>query len=564
MPDGPSIEIRITADTGGIEAAKARLAELKSALGATQGQMIALGGGTDELRAKSAALTAQIGQTRREIAGLASAAQDSSSALSASRGGAEVAAGGLKTMEGASRGLGQELRHGIALIDEFSRGARGAMVSSLVAAARDSGYLGTAIAALKGPFGVALAGSAALAAGLYLLIERAHETETALRGVYNASLLMGGVSPAGAELGARSAMTALGSSGVMGSSSIDKYVEAVYKLGDASDGAKQKLIALGPALYIALGKDDKALEKYVAHFQDTSSLKSFIEEQGLATDAQSAAVDQAVQAKNADALRAIALDTLTKRLSGANAAIAQAGHTANSGLAAGLAAQAGSAPFAAEAFLPGAATGQTRLPATPAGARPQAIEQALEWQQKYNRVANETAAKQQDIAAMTKAGMSPAMIQAAKDQLAALQQRQAKGVGARPDVMEGLREKLEEQNAAIANSAKSVKAAHAAMHANDVQYWTQALAGDKLNAKERAEAQMALFNAKEAASLGALPSGRGGRGARAPAGSPDQRMSLEFQKEQAAADQDAAEQSGRQFAAAGPAAAAQIQAIYRE
>ena len=497
MPDGPSVEIRITADTGGIEAAKARLAELKSALGATQGQMIALGGGTDELRAKSAALTAQIGQTRREIAGLASAAQDSSSALSASRGGAEVAAGGLKTMEGASRGLGQELRHGIALIDEFSRGARGAMVSSLVAAARDSGYLGTAIAALKGPFGVALAGSAALAAGLYLLIERAHETEVALRGVYNASLLMGGVSPAGAELGARSAMTALGSSGVMGSSSIDKYVEAVYKLGDASDGAKQKLIALGPALYIALGKDDKALEKYVAHFQDTSSLKSFIEEQGLATDAQSAAVDQAVQAKNADALRAIALDTLTKRLSGANAAIAQAGHTATSGLAAGLAAQAGSAPFAAEAFLPGAATGQTRLPATPAGARPQAIEQALEWQQKYNRVANETAVIEQNIAAMTKARAAAstdaaraqydAMIKNARDQEAALKAGAAKkaaGPG-QPSESDQLRARMAAAEDAAAAHAKNLKDLHQGELQADISVLQQELSNEKLTAAQR-------------------------------------------------------------------------------
>ncbi len=65
-------------------------------------------------------------------------------------------------------------------------------------------------------------------------------------------------------------MTALGSSGVMGSSSADKYVAAVYKLGDASDSAKQKLAALGPALYLALDKDDKALEKFVDHFRDTS------------------------------------------------------------------------------------------------------------------------------------------------------------------------------------------------------------------------------------------------------------------------------------------------------
>ena len=245
------------------------------------------------------------------------------------------------------------MRHGIALIDEFSRGAHGAMVSSLVAAARDSGYLGTALAALKGPFGVALAGSAALAAGLYVLIERAHETEDALRGVYNASLLMGGVSPAGAELGARSAMTALGSSGVMGSSSIDKYVAAVYKLGDASDSVKQKLISIGPALYLALDKSDKEVEKFVANFRNAASVKSLIEEHGLATPAQAATVDQAAARKDYDALATMAADTLIKRLSGANAAIAQAGHTATSGLAAGLAAQAGSPPFSAEAFLPG-------------------------------------------------------------------------------------------------------------------------------------------------------------------------------------------------------------------
>ena len=83
MPDGPSVEIRVTADTGGVDAVKARLDQLKSELGAVRSQMIAMGGATDDLRAKAAALTAQIGQTRAQLAGMASSAQESEAALGA-------------------------------------------------------------------------------------------------------------------------------------------------------------------------------------------------------------------------------------------------------------------------------------------------------------------------------------------------------------------------------------------------------------------------------------------------------------------------------------------------
>jgi hypothetical protein len=568
MSDGPSVEIRITADTGGVDTVNNKLGELRLQAEATRRSAQQLGADFRQLYDNTQKLgggSAEAQAALRETAGyLAQTEGQARSAAAALRGELK---NGLDGASGGMRNLGGELKHGIALIDEFSRGARGAMVGSLVAAARDSGYLGTAIAALKGPFGVALAGSAALAAGLYVLIERAHATETALRGVYNASLLMGGVSAGHAELGAKAAMTALGSSGVMGSSSADKYVAAVYKLGDASDSAKQKLAALGPALYLALDKDDKALEKFVDHFRDTSSLKSFAEAQGPISEAQARGFAIAVQTKDADTARAMVLDTLQKRLSGANAAIGQAGRTATSGLAAAMAAQSGVPPFSAESFLPGAATGQTRLPETPAGARPQAIQRAIEEETKYGRVALETAEIEANIADMTKRRAAAAtdadrahfdtLIKNAKDQAAALAN---KGGAGQPDLMEGLREKLKEQDAALASSAANAKAAHAAMHANDVQYWTQALAGDKLNAKERAEAQMELFSAKEASALGALPSGAGGgRGARAPSalatrgGGPEARSQYE--------DFAAGE---REKIAAAAGSGAQIQAIYQE
>ncbi len=232
-----------------------------------------------------------------------------------------------------------------------------------------------------------------------------------------------------------------------------------------------------------------------------------------------------------------------------------------------MAAQSGVPPFSAELFLPGAATGQTRLPETPAGARPQAIQRAIEEETKYGRVALETAEIEANIADMTKRRAAAAtdadrahfdtLIKNAKDQAAALAN---KGGAGQPDLMEGLREKLKEQDAALASSAANAKAAHAAMHANDVQYWTQALAGDKLNAKERAEAQMELFSAKEASALGALPSGAGGgRGARAPSalatrgGGPEARSQYE--------DFAAGE---REKIAAAAGSGAQIQAIYQE
>jgi hypothetical protein len=53
-------------------------------------------------------------------------------------------------------GLGGEVKHVVALYDEFARGARGSMISSICAMIRDSGGLSVAIGALVGTAGLAL------------------------------------------------------------------------------------------------------------------------------------------------------------------------------------------------------------------------------------------------------------------------------------------------------------------------------------------------------------------------------------------------------------------------
>lgn len=68
-------------------------------------------------------------------------------------------------VEGAASGIGQSLRHVIALGDEAARGQRGAMAASAMALFRDSGALAATINALSGSWGVfAAAGVGALVA----------------------------------------------------------------------------------------------------------------------------------------------------------------------------------------------------------------------------------------------------------------------------------------------------------------------------------------------------------------------------------------------------------------
>ncbi len=324
----------------------------------------------------------------------------------------------------------------IVIAHEMLQGRFSRIPGSVMVLSERMGNLHGIIAGLAGPTGVMIGLAGGLAAGFYLIAKNAYEAEKAMRGVYNAQLLGGGGSAAGAEAGARAGGAALARSGVMGTSAANDYAAAVYKMRDLTDLQKQQLISMGAAIYIASDKSDKAAIAFAENFgKEASHLKHFIEEYGLATAEQAKTVDKAT---SADELRAIALGTLQTRLSGASAALKDVAKMQSE-------AQIGAAVGGFGSFMPAGTLVPSRLPEVPAGARPSAIAEEM-------RLAREQPSKMQQI-----------------------HERVA-----------------EAEYAAVAKGGANQKALLEAQRQAGIAVLREALNDDKLNAKERLQVQAEL------------------------------------------------------------------------
>lgn len=163
----------------------------------------------------------------------------------------------------------------------------------------------------------AVGGAAIAAAGSFaVLTMRAHETESALRGVYNASLLQG----RGAQLAreqTEAAAHTLAESGTMSEHHGLQVAAAIVSTAGATEEYRRKLLDLVPALHLAFGTGDtekttKLIEQNL--LGSIGSLQTFARENNLVAASQQASFEEAVKGNQVDRARMIVLDGLNSRL----------------------------------------------------------------------------------------------------------------------------------------------------------------------------------------------------------------------------------------------------------
>ncbi|HEY3909262.1 MAG TPA: hypothetical protein VGM07_05165 [Stellaceae bacterium] len=533
MPDG-SINVRIVADTAGfdIDPATQKLAELRVA--AEQAKQ-SLRASASDFASSVKSLEEAGGATDAQMKNLMADAVMVGEKETAAAAATKVFKDALKGSGEALGNLGQESKHIIAIFDEFSRGARGQMVGSMVAMARDSGLLGKAIGALRSPIGIAVIATVGLTGALYELERAAMAAARALQNTYNSAFSMGR-DAAAAEAHVKAMVPTLENLGI-GQGAALQAASGIEGITHASEKAKENLNGIVDAFarVNTEGDLDKATKQLAKLFSSAASMKRTIEENPQILTGAHYQQFQAMlqpgatieQLKSAGDLMARGIADYYGR---AQSAVSQKTVEFNQSLTEAAAAT-GSLPasmFGVKTALPTNLSERLPPPLHMASDAEIAADQAIA---EGNRLQNERAAAlanvrdiQGQITAGTRANNDATRNaidywnkRAADISKQLGQQDQDVSVGGKAGssgqlaVMDGFREKLEEQNAAIAGTVKTAKDARAAMLANDIKYWSAVLAGDKLSAQQRAEVQMELFRSKETAEIQAMPHGGGGR-----------------------------------------------------
>ena len=443
----------ITADVGGLvanmEIAKAKLRDFQAEMRKTATESVRSGSEMDQATKESLTnLGAQAQATKAQIADF----------------GKQVSSQFQKAAEGIHANTGA-IREVIVELHELVTGRFSRMGGSALVLMERMGNLQAIVSGLAGPFGIAAAAAVGLGIALYEIVSKANAAETALRGVYNAALMMGGVSAGAARISAEAIRTAQENSGVMSTDAINAFTRGMAQLSDMTNEQRTQLGALGPAISI-LTRDAKdqgeEIEKYVANFRDVSSISSFAEKQGLVTVAMAKQFEVAKQSGNLDALRGMVLDTLTKRFSGLGRSIQESDQWMEKFNAAG-----GNMSGLASVPTP-SGIAPNQIPETPAGARPAALQAEIRQTEEYNRVGLARARIESDITDMVKKRAAAttdaaraqydAMIAAAQTELTQLK---APGAGSALDEFRAQLAEAKERAAAQGGDSQADPAARA-------------------------------------------------------------------------------------------------------
>jgi len=489
MADDLRAGVEIVADTTDLQtklvAAKAQLQALEAQLRQTAAELAKLGvaegaaaRATADLAARTSAARAQVQAIQAQLDQLAAASRTAGNAVQETGGKVEA---GMQRGGHATAGMAREV---IVLAHEFVSGNFSRIPGSIMVLTERMGGLGTAITALKGPMGVALAGVGALAGGFYYLAHAAYEAEKAMRGVYNARLLTGGGGAAGAEAAAAAGAAAIRATGLANEREANDYAAAVMKAGELSRANADKLMSLGPALSTTMGGWKEATKFAEETFKDTSAIERYIEKHGLLAGEEATAYEVAKRSGDAYRIQGIALDALARQLSGASGAIeTYRRQTEDYRRTQGLVGPDN--PFAAVApSLP------LRMPEVPVGAEPAIVQQRLRWEQEYNRTLIERRSIESDIAKMRAAGVDPAMIKEAENRLAQLH-----GPGEAGNLQK-LRAQLLEQNAEIAKQGAARQDISRRLAENEVRFWQRAAEDRTLTDQQRLAAAEEAWRAQ--------------------------------------------------------------------
>lgn len=334
MPD--NLSVNVTADATQLRAKLALAAADLKTYGAAVRATAA------EIRSSGVAATAEQTAALDKNAAAYNTARAAVNGLRTSLGeGANAARAAAQSMEQvntsaghAAHGSAGVTREFIVLGHEVLQGNFSRIPGSMMVLAERSGGLLSAISAMSGGMWVGVGAAAALAVALVELALKAHQTEAAMRGVYDAALLQGR-GAAAAETAARAWTAEMTVAGNLGTAAAVRLASAIGTIPGLSDAARNKLAALGPALAQVLHDGDatEAAKSIDQIFRSTSAIKAFADENHLLTVAQQNAFEAALRSKDAYTAQGIALDALQARIGPAYAAFAKGRSDAATALA---------------------------------------------------------------------------------------------------------------------------------------------------------------------------------------------------------------------------------------
>ncbi|HEX3884743.1 MAG TPA: hypothetical protein VHW66_18970 [Stellaceae bacterium] len=310
-----TIEVKVVADTGDLSG------PIQAAVESVKGQVNSLRSQLRSLGADFEAGKTSSGNYAKELVDLGDRLADAKGRL----GGLTSALGGATGAAGAGgsafNNMGSELRHVVAIFDEFSRGARGQMIGSIVALTRDSGLLGKVVGSLKGPFGIAIAIAGALAGAFVLLAMRAAEAAKQIREV-SAAAAMQGRDVGAAVASAQRWTESMAKTGMLSHSSAQTVADAISKIPNIADETRDKIAGIGEALTVAMGGDaKKAAAEIDKAFGSISGLAHFADQNNMMT---ASAVEAMAKEKGAAAAYDAVIAQAQARLSGYSAAAKKA------------------------------------------------------------------------------------------------------------------------------------------------------------------------------------------------------------------------------------------------
>jgi hypothetical protein len=250
------LEIRATMDAGQLQqgAAQATEAITRVRMSAEQfNELVARAGSTS-----AAALGRAFMQMESGANQAAAAAQTTTAATRQLGEAASEASSGTDRLKLSTAGTTREF---IVLGHEVMTGNFSRIPGSIVVLLERMGSLQSVVESINPVFAAAAAGAGALAIALGYVAAQAIHAENALRGLYNARLLVGGGGAANMEQMARAGATALTGTGMMNQREATDYTVAVGKMGELSSESSKRLMSLGAALTVVKGSASEARSK---------------------------------------------------------------------------------------------------------------------------------------------------------------------------------------------------------------------------------------------------------------------------------------------------------------
>lgn len=272
----------------------------------------AVRGASDDMKSSlNASLDAsatKLGTARVALAGVTGQAKEAAAASKT----AAAALGNLGSAAGeAAHGSAGITREFIVMGHEAMQGRFSRIPGSMMVLAEKVNLAHLAVAALSSPIGIAGIAIAALAAGFFILAERARDAANALREVASAAVLAGqnGQQAAAAAKGYADQMT---KTGLVGKTEAVDVGAAVAMLTNLTVEQRAKIAALGPGLFNAWGDDAKKTVENITHiFASDTSAKRYADEQRLLSAEQQASWEKATTAAERNG---IVVDALSARL----------------------------------------------------------------------------------------------------------------------------------------------------------------------------------------------------------------------------------------------------------